>query len=113
MSKKLTFYDYVRNGWTKSSLFSTRAMDSGDKIAQAWFGHSVFTCKEGRELTVCRIFNSFEIFLIVLTDAERTVCTDIPCRCAEQCIRKLHQPCLSKINCPQSSQLRYFFKPSV
>jgi photosystem II CP47 chlorophyll apoprotein len=58
-------------------------MDSGDEIAQACLGHPAFTDKEGRELTVCRISNFFEIFPIVLTNAEGIVCADIPFRCVK------------------------------
>jgi photosystem II CP47 chlorophyll apoprotein len=81
--EKLAFYDYVGNSPAKGGLFRTGAMDSGDGIAKAWLGHTVFKDSEGRELTVRRMPNFFETFPIVLTDADGVVRADIPFRRAE------------------------------
>ena len=81
--EKLAFYDYIGNSPAKGGLFRTGPMDKGDGIAQTWLGHSVFTDKEGRELTVRRMPNFFETFPVVLVDADGVIRADVPFRRSE------------------------------
>lgn len=81
--EKLAFYDYIGNNPAKGGLFRSGAMNNGDGIALGWLGHSIFTDKEGNELSVRRMPTFFETFPVLLIDKNGTVKADIPFRRAE------------------------------
>ena len=80
---KLAFYDYIGNNPAKGGLFRVGAINSGDGIAVAWLGHSVFFDHDGNELYVRRMPTFFETFPVLLIDKEGVVRADVPFRRAE------------------------------